>query len=105
VNHGRSHTVHCGLVEAQTQGRWCTAVRSLEQGLHHYGARKLTSGGGKERGEHGDPVLSPTRAQAAVWQLSNGDEAVVEEVLDGGSAQARREEVGAVRTDRGDLIL
>jgi hypothetical protein len=36
------------------------------------GARKLTDGGGKERGGHRDAVLGLTGARAVVWQSSNG---------------------------------
>jgi hypothetical protein len=59
-----------------------------------YVARELTDGGKKEGGEHGDPVLGLTGARVAV-----------EKEFSGGSAQARREGVGAVRTGGGSLLL
>jgi hypothetical protein len=59
-----------------------------------YGARELADGGGKERGEHGDPVSGLTGARVTV-----------EEEFSGGSTQARREGVGAVRTGGGGLLL
>jgi hypothetical protein len=64
-----------------------------------------STGGGKERGEHGDPISGRTGAWAAVWWPGDGDEAAVEEELSNGGAQAQREGVGAVRTGEGGLLL
>jgi hypothetical protein len=72
----------------------------------HSGARKLTGGGGKERGECGGPFSCLIEARAVVWWLSDSDEAVVEEELSSGSAQAWREGVkGAGRIGGGGSLL
>jgi hypothetical protein len=85
--------------DRRAPGRPWRACRSRASG--HSRARKLADGGREWRAEHGDTVASLTGAQAAVWQPGDGDEAVVEKNLSGGSAQASGEGVDAVRTGRG----
>jgi hypothetical protein len=53
-------------------------------------AQELTSGDEKERGEHGELILSLTRARVVVWPPSNGGKMVVEVELIGGGARAQR---------------
>jgi hypothetical protein len=55
--------------------RW-RALKSLASG--HAGARHLADEGAKERGECGEPISGLTGAQATVWWLGNGNEAVAE---------------------------
>jgi hypothetical protein len=49
--------------------------------------------------------LGITGTRAVMWRPGDDDEVVVEEEFGDGSTQARRVGVGAVRTDRDDLLL
>jgi hypothetical protein len=65
--------------------------------------------GEKWRAEHGSPVSGLTEAWVAVWWPGNGDEAVAEEKLGDGSAQASGEGekrgMGVVRGGEGLLLF
>jgi hypothetical protein len=81
---------------------WC-AHRS--KAFSCFGARELTGEGGKERGEHGDPMSGLTKARVMVWRLGEGGEAVVGRELGGSSAQHGEGEKGTGRTGGGGSIL
>jgi hypothetical protein len=84
-------------------GVWWHAHRSRASG--HSGARELIDGGKEWRTEHEDPIAGLPGAHSVVWWLGDGDKAVAEKKLDGGSTQASGEGVGVVRTDGGLLLL
>jgi hypothetical protein len=65
---GWARAVHRGPTAARTEGArtWQCAHWSMASGRS--GAPKLTSGGAKEREEHGDLGLGLTGARAAVWR-------------------------------------
>jgi hypothetical protein len=75
--------VHRGL----TAAHWSTASGRS-------GALKLTSGGAKEREEHGEFGAGLTGARAVAWRPGDGSAEPEAAVLDESDAQASREEKG-----------
>jgi hypothetical protein len=68
---------------------WRCAHQS--RAFSHFKAQKLSGGGGEWRVEHGGPVAGLTGARAMVWLSGDSNEAVAENKLSGGSAQASGE--------------
>jgi hypothetical protein len=68
--------------------RW-RAHRSLAYGRS--GARKLTGGGAKERGERGEPDGWLTEARTAVWRPGDGEELAAGRKVGNRGARASRE--------------
>jgi hypothetical protein len=62
-------------------------------------------GGGKERGEHEEPILGLTGARAAVWRLGNNSKVVMEVELGSGGAQAQRGKERYGEDRQGHLLL
>jgi hypothetical protein len=91
-----TRAVDHGRVARSTIDRWRRVHEDVREWRHArksrasycYEVQKLTGGGKKGRGEHGDPISGLTEAQAVVWWPGGGDEAAVKEELGGGSAQA-----------------
>jgi hypothetical protein len=80
-----------------TRAWWC-AHWSLASG--HSRARKLTSGGTTERGEHGEPDSGITGARVVAWRPGGGGKMAAERKLSNSVAQASEEgesEMGEVR--------
>jgi hypothetical protein len=86
-----------GRVARSTVDRWWhgredararrCAHRSLASG--HSGVWKLVGEGAEERGEHREPILGLTRAQAVLWRLGDDGEATAERKLSGSGARAQ----------------
>jgi hypothetical protein len=77
------------VVRTEGTGAWWHAHQSMASG--HSGARKLTSGGTTERGEHGELSSGLTRARASVWRPGDGGEMVEEGELGNNCTRASGE--------------